>query len=311
MLLAVEVGILTPLVEFSTGWMALLANPQLFNVFFLGTVLFIVLSIPDLMASQRPQKLKHCLAWFGANLLFYYALFRFTLILASRFKTGEILWYHAAAWLLLVLLVGISAVLIFLPAKSLVLWSQRSWHKAAGAMILAINFVVLMPDIQRSWNQLHPATIGLSAEMLQACGRTPTTGMASQHNPVLAIQGQGSRLIITRFCAEMESLAIFILLAVVLYFSYLPRVRFVPWLVVVLCGLLLLYVLNALRLAILVEIAGSWTNPQLAVSLAHSRLSGLLFLGISLLLLLVSRGWWCPPLAQETTQETAEENQTE
>ena len=311
MLLAVEVGILTPLVEFSTGWMALLANPQLFNVFFLGTVLFIVLSIPDLMASQRPQKIKHCLAWFGANLLFYYALFYFTLILASRFKTGEILWCHAVAWLLLVLLVGISAVLIFLPAKSLVLWSQRSWHKAAGAMILAINFVVLMPDIQRSWNQLHPATIGLSAEMLQACGRTPTTGMASQHNPVLAIQGQGSRLIITRFCAEMESLAIFILLAVVLYFSYLPRVRFVPWLVVVLCGLLLLYVLNALRLAILVEIAGSWTNPQLAVSLAHSRLSGLLFLGISLLLLLVSRGWWCPPLAQETTQETAEENQTE
>ena len=70
MLLAVEVGILTPLVEFSTGWMALLANPQLFNVFFLGTVLFIVLSIPDLMASQRPQKLKHCLGWFGANLFF-------------------------------------------------------------------------------------------------------------------------------------------------------------------------------------------------------------------------------------------------
>ncbi len=303
MLLAIEVGILTPLVEFSTGWMALLANPKLFNVFFLGTVLFIVLSIPDLMGSLRPQKIKTGLGWFAANLIFYYALFYFTLILASRFKTGEILWYHAAVWLILVLLVGISAVLIFLPAKSLVLWSQRSWHKSAGALIIAINFVILMPDIQRSWNQVHPVTIALSAEMLEACGRIPETGMASQHNPVLAIQGQGSRLIITRFCAEMESLAIFILLAIVLYFSYLPRVRFAPWLVVVLCGLLLLYVLNAIRLAILVEIAGSWSNPQLAVSLAHSRLSGLLFLGISLLLLLVSRGWWCPPLAQKVAQE--------
>ena len=62
--------------------------------------------------------------------------------------------------------------------------------------------------------------------MLEACGRIPETGMASQHNPVLAIQGQGSKLIITRFCAEMESLAIFILLAIVLYFSYLPRSTF-------------------------------------------------------------------------------------
>ena len=157
MLLAIEVGILTPLVEFSTGWMALLANPKIFNVFFLGTVLFIVLSIPDLMGSLRPQKIKTGLGWFTANLIFYYALFYFTLILASRFKTDEILWSHAAAWLILVLLVGISAVLVFLPAKSLVLWSQRSWHKAAGALIIAINFVILMPDIQRLWNQVHPA----------------------------------------------------------------------------------------------------------------------------------------------------------
>ena len=71
MLLAVEVGILTPLVEFSTGWMALLASPILFNVFFLGTVLFIVLSIPDLMGSLRPQKIKTGLGWFAANLIFY------------------------------------------------------------------------------------------------------------------------------------------------------------------------------------------------------------------------------------------------
>ena len=274
----------------------MLANPKLFNVLFLGTVLFIVLSIPDLMAAQRPRHLKTSLYWLTANIMLYYALFHFTLLLASQFNTGEIFWYHAVVWLLLVLLVGVSAVLIFLPARTLKIWSQQSWHKAVGALILAINFVILMPDIQRLWNRMYPSTIGLSAEILQAFGRVPTTGMAGRHNPILAIQGQGANLIITRYCAEMESLAIFLLLAVVLYCAYLPRVRFGPWLAVVVLGLLLLHVLNASRIALLVEIAGSWRNTPLAVSLAHSRLSGLLFLGISLLLLLVSRGWWCPPI---------------
>ena len=295
-LLALEVGILTPLVEFSSGWMALLANPKLFNVLFLGTVLFIVLSIPDLMASQRPRRLPTSLYCLAANFVLYYALSRLTLVLARQFKVDEILWYHAAAWLCLVLAVGVSAVLVFLPVKSLALWSQQSWHKAAGAIIIAINFVILMPDIQKLWNHMYPTTIGLSAEMLQACGRDPTTGMAGRHKPVLAIKGQGSRLIITRYCAEMESLTAFLLLGVVLYFAYLPRVRFGPWMAVIVFGLLLLHVLNAIRLAFLVEIAGTWSNPSLAVSLAHSRLSGLLFLGISLLLLLVTRGWWCPPI---------------
>ena len=294
-LLSLEVGILTPLVEFSSGWMATLANPKLFNVLFLGTVLFIVLSIPDLMSSQRPRKFKTSMFWLLVNLILYYSLFDFTLALASRFKAGDIFWYHAIAWLLLVLLVGASAVLVFLPAKSLLIWSQLSWHKAIGALIISINFVILMPDIQRSWNQMYPSTIGLAAEMLESCGRNPTTGMASRHNPILAIQGKGTRLIITRYCAEMESLAIFLLIATVLCFAYLPRVRFIPWLAVVLFGLLLIYFLNAIRIAFLVEISGNWSNPQLAVNLAHSRLSGLVFLGISLLLLLVSRGWWCPP----------------
>ena len=285
--------------------MALLANPKLFNILFLGTVLFIVLSIPELMSSQRPQKVKSSIFWVFSNLILYYSLFDFTLALAGRFKAGEILWYHAVIWMILVLLVGASAVLIFLPARSLLLWSQHSWHKAAGAFILSINFVIVMPDIQRSWNQMHPSTIGLAAELLESCGRSPTIGMASRHNPILAIKGEGSRLIITRYCAEMESLAIFVLLAAVLCVAYLPRIRFLPWLTVLFFGVVLIYFLNAMRIAFLVEIAGTWSNPQLAVSLAHSRLSGIIFLGISLLLLLVTRSWWCPPIdSQDSATET-------
>jgi exosortase/archaeosortase family protein len=311
-LLSLEVGILTPLVEFSSGWMATLANPKLFNALSIGTVLFIVLSIPDLMSSQRPRHLKSSMFWLFLNLILYYSLFQFTLGLAAQFKAGEIFWYHATGWLVLVFLNGASAVLIFLSPTSLLIWLQDSWHKAIGALILSINFVILIPEIQKTWHHIHPSTIGLAAEMLESCGRNPTTGMASRHNPILAIQGRGTRLIVTRYCAEMESLAVFLLLATILCLAYLPRIRFIPWLTIVLFGLLLFYFLNAMRIAFLVEIAGSWANPQLAVSLAHSRLSGISFLGISLLLLLASRSWWCPPIAKkELSPENSPQRENE
>jgi len=245
-------------------------------------------------------------------LILYYSLFQFTLALAAQFQAGEIFWYHATGWLVLVFLNGASAVLIFLSPTSLLIWLQRSWHKAIGALILSINFVILIPEIQKTWHHIHPSTIGLAAEMLESCGRNPITGMASRHNPILAIQGKGTRLIVTRYCAEMESLAVFLLLATILCFAYLPRIRFIPWLTIVLFGLLLFYFLNAMRIAFLVEIAGSWANPQLAVSLAHSRISGILFLGISLLLLLVSRSWWCPPsVKKDLSAENSQQRENE
>ena len=277
----------------------MLAHPTLFNVLFLGAVLFFVLSIPDLIAAQKKRLVKFALFWLFVNLSCYYCLVHFTLALASHFQAGDIYWYHAVGWLALVFLNGLSAVLVFVPSSSLFQWIQISWHKAVGALILSMSFVILVPEIQKIWDHTYPATLGIAAEVLHSCRRTPAMGMASRHNPILGIEGKGTRLIVTRYCAEMESFAIFLLLSTVLCFAYLSRIRFIPWLTVVATGLLLLYFLNAVRIAILVEIAGTWNHPQLAVSLAHSRLSGILFLGISLLLLLVSRHWWCPPSEKE------------
>lgn len=293
-LLAFEVAILTPLVEFTSGWMAYLANPKLCSVLFLSMVLFIMLSIGDLTEALRTRHPKFAVFWLSINLGSFYYLLDLSLTLAETHRRDGIAWHQAALWLAAVVLTGITAVVTFLPLTSLVGWLQRSWHKAIGVTVLVINFVLLTPDIQKTWNYTHPSTIALAAEMLESCGRNPETGLTRIHNPVLAIQGKGTQLMVTRYCAEMESLATFLLIALIVCLAYLPRIRWLPWLTIVLTGLCLLYFFNALRIAMLVEIAGTWGKPQLAVSLAHSRLSGIFFLGISILLLLISRSWWCP-----------------
>ncbi len=294
-LLAIEVIILTPLVEFGSGWMAYLANPKLCSALFLAMALFILLSISDLELPSQGRNPKYAILWFFMNIGCFYYLIQLSLkLLASDRKEG-IAWFDAVGWLTVVSLTGISAILTFLPLSSIIAWIQHSWHKAVGALVLAINFVLLVPDIQKIWNVTHPSTIAMAAEMLESCGRKAEIGLARMHNPRLGIQGKGTRLIVTRYCAEMESLATFLFIALVLCIAYLSRIRWLPWLTIVCVGLGSIYFLNAIRIAALVEIAGTWGNPQLAVNLAHSRLSGIFFLGFSIVLLIVTRGWWCPP----------------
>ncbi len=301
-LLAIEVIILTPLVEFASGWMAYLANPKLCSALFLGMALFILLSISDLEVSSRVRNPKYAILWLLVNLGCFYYLIQLSLKLVAADRKEGIAWFEAAGWLIVVSFTGISAILTFLPFSSIIAWMQHSWHKAIGVIILAINFVLLVPDIQKIWNVAHPSTIAMAAEVLESCGRKPETGLARMHNPRLGIQGEGTRLIVTRYCAEMESLATFLLIALVLCIAYLPRIRWLPWLTIVSVGLGSIYFFNALRIAALVEIAGTWGNPQLAVNLAHSRLSGIFFLGFSITLLIVTRGWWCPPPKSEETR---------
>jgi exosortase/archaeosortase family protein len=59
---------------------------------------------------------------------------------------------------------------------------------------------------------------------------------------------------------------------------------------VVLLGTVLVYLLNAVRIYGLV-VAGTLLSPRASVSLAHSRISGIGFLGVMVLLLAGTSGW--------------------
>ncbi len=292
-LLALEAALLTPLVEFSAGWMGVLATPQLFNVVFLGFILFILLSIHDLSASLRPQRWSRRIYWILANVLAFYTLLRYTVVLERQFSPQTIEWYHAAGWLLFLGITTAAAWFAFIPVGVLLQWFKEAWHKAVGSGLIAVAFTLLTPDIQSLWHFTYRPFIALTSRVLEFVGQEPW--LQFHHNPVLGILGHKNRLTITQYCAEMESFGIFFLLASILTLAHWQRVRKLRMLVVVTGGIAILYIFNAIRIALLVEIAASWEKPLLAVSLAHSRLASLGFLGLSLLMLMASKRWWCRP----------------
>lgn len=302
LLLALEVSLLSPLVEFSLGWMGYLASPKLFNVVFLSCILFILLSIDELSTFLNFQSWQRRLFWFLTNLLAFYALLRYTLILEKQFTPQAIGWQHATGWFILLVIVSISAWLVFLPATLFPQWLKASWHKAIGSGLLAITFVVITPDIQSLWQPTCAPTINLASRFIQLCGHDPWIGY--NNDPILGIRGRGLPITITQYCAEMESFAVLLLLAIILTLAYWQRVRKLRMLAVITGSFALLIVLNAIRLGLLAEISGSWSNPQLAVSLAHSRLSSLAFWGISLLIVIASKRWWCTPQPSPTVTPT-------
>jgi exosortase/archaeosortase family protein len=94
--------------------------------------------------------------------------------------------------------------------------------------------------------------------------------------------GQGGR--VTPECSEQEALASFWLLAGLTLWGRWREVRKGLLLLLVLPGTLPLYFLNAARIYGLVVVGTCW-SPRACVSLAHSRIGGMLFLGITAALL--------------------------
>jgi hypothetical protein len=304
-LLAIETAILTPQVEFRSGWMLHLASPAIFNVLFFASALLMLISSSDLLKIPVSNPWQRRMAWLVTNLVLFYALHHYTLALHGGIGAEVVRWWHAVGWLLLVIAVGVAAWLTFIPFRTLVQWLCTSWHKAVAASVIALTFAMLTPEIQSVWRRMHRPTVATTEFFLQFAGHEQMVSGMSGPNPILGTGNRGTALVITPFCAEQESLAAFLLLAAVLLIAHWPRVRKLRLVTVVLCGLVCLHLFNALRLFLLVEIAGTLARPQLAVSLAHSRLGGILLLAISFFIFFASRRWWYVEDVQVATSRVA------
>jgi exosortase/archaeosortase family protein len=289
----IEVGLLSPQVEFKSGAMTYIAHPLTANLLFLATVLFLLLAGDRLRVRQRVQWSWHRWAWMAANLVGYGLLFLATLQLQDMPAQGKRFWLSAAAWAGLVMWVGVTAWLAFVPARRLVAWLSDSWEKAIGAGLLAFTLVLVTPEIRRLWYFIYEPIVGLTLKLLNLAGYTELVCYVSagSGNPVF-----GSRdavvLEVTPNCAEVESLAVFCLLGGALLVTGWRRIYRTRFCVVLLAGLGLLYFLNALRLYLLIDVAARLHDANVAVSLAHSRLSHVFFLALSLVILIGTRRWW-------------------
>ena len=158
---------------------------------------------------------------------------------------------------------------------------------------------LLTPDIQQIWRHVFTPTIKTTEQLLQRSGYQHVIATVSGRsgNPVIGALDGGVVLEVTPACAEMESLAAFGLLGFALLVAGWFQVRRLRLCLILVLGIGLLYLLNAVRLFFLIDLAARYSNADIAVSLAHSRLSGVFFLGISLLILLTTRSWWSRPTA--------------
>ena len=294
LLCMVELGLLTTRVEVQHGLLAQLASPRVASLLLLTAAMVLVHCGGDLVRSSIGEWRASRLLWLGVNVALFVWLFWWTVDLAERNATEELTIAQAAGWLQLSLAVALSAALAFFSCDYLVRAAKTHGPKFVGSFALSAGLVLYTSDIQQLWAHAQSPTLELSRraiELIEPKGAFVHFGY--QGDPVLGIRG-GAALRVTPFCAEMESFAAFWLLGGTLLVARWNQARPGRFLVVMLSGTLILFFINGLRLAALVEIAEhvDQVGARTAVSLAHSRWSGMLFLALSLLILLGSSRWW-------------------
>ena len=291
LLLAVEIGVLTLKVEYVGGPMEMIARPQVVQAVMIAAVLFLLLRGAALAEVAAPG---HCWAricWLAINLAAFAALYRLSVALAHPADEIHHAWIpRVSAWMGLAILVGVSSILVGASWGTLKHWISLAGYEAVGSLVLGTALAYLTRDIQQLWHVLWPATLEVSRRLLDVLHpHQAQLYPSAAGNPVLGLQS-GLRLVVTPACAETESLAIFLLLGSTLLIACWP-VRLLRWLTTVCAGLAMLFLVNALRLALLVELGarfhGSWS-----VHVAHSRFSGMLFLLLGALWLVATRRWW-------------------
>lgn len=292
-MLVAEMCLLTVGVEFTRGGMSYLASPRVASWLMMTSVLGLFLCGRDLLGVRDALSRQRWIALAVHVVLF--ALFcGWTRWLNRQAELSGVA--HSLVWLWPVLggLVILTALLSCFDSRGFVAWLRAHWQHWCGAAIIGGTFVMFVPDMQRAWHWTHPTTIAIAAEVLEHAQAKPAVvGRFSDAMPILGVRG-GRGLTVTRFCAEMESIAAFWVLGGVLMIATWRSNRRIRLLAVVLLGTVMLYLLNGLRLAMLVGVHQLNLGGHFAVDLAHSRVSGVLFLGVSLAILLGTARLWHP-----------------
>lgn len=285
LLLAAEVGALTPFVEFSAGPIQHVANARVCAALLLGLVAFLFLAGGEVGRQPLPAdrgRPGSAPAWLAANLALYALFFLFNVRLVDGLASRLPSWVVVPAWLLLAAAVGLTAFLTFFPLRLLCSWAWRCRTRALLAAALGGCLALVTPWVQGLWPRLAGPALALDRSLL---ARTYGEGISGQTGDGVPVVGTRRLLLrVTPGCSELDALPAFWLLAVAALCARWREMGKVRLALALLLGTALLYLLNAARLYGLV-VVGTLLSPKVAVSLAHSRLGGALFLGVAAALL--------------------------
>lgn len=294
-LLLLEICLLTVPVEFSKGPMAYLASPKGATFLLMTAVLGLLLCGNDLLqaflngGSSGPRA---GWIWLGANIVVFAMFFWWTWWLSAprnqSAQSGGLVW----GWPGGAMLVGGTAVLACFSARCVVGWLREHWYRWVGASIIVATFILWIGNVQHLWSAASESTLAISAAVLES---VQSKGVMVAHEGVRHPQIgliNGSGLRVTRFCAEMESLVGFWVIGLTVLAATWRSNRKIRYLCVMVAGTVAMFLLNGTRLAALVLVAEWSERGHLATRLAHSRISGILFLAFMVLVLLGTYRWW-------------------
>jgi hypothetical protein len=288
--LLAEVAFLTPLVEFEHGPVQWVASARVCSAILVGAAAFLLLAGRTLGGvlnqGRRPG---WPVAAAAVHLTLFAAFCWFTFRLAGRAGPLLTAWADTVGWGLLAAGVAWTAFLPFLPADFGVRVCRACPGFVLAAVALGAGFAVLSPWAQGLWLRCYRPVLALDQRLLERTYGQALAGTTAEGCPVLGTPRL--LLLVTPQCSEMDALLVWGLLwaaAVWGRWAEFAKARMVLCLV---GGAALLYGLIALRLYVLVVIGLHW-SAQTCVSLAHSRVSGIGFLALTLGLLAGAR-WWC------------------
>ncbi len=277
--LAGEIGVLTPFVEFTNGPMKYLANARICAGLLFALVVFLFLSSRQRGPLDLPRPATHRWPlWMALHLGLYLVFCLFSRQLARTGLPTVSSWLAGGAWVLLAVSVGLTAFLMFLPAQPLRRWALDNRGPATVALGLGLGFALLIPYAQGLWPQLHGPALVLDRFLLEKTYGEALAGTSTEGYPVLG----NRRLLVqvTPECSELDALAALWILAGAVVVSRWAELRKGRVALALLAGSAVLYLLLAVRLYGLV-VAGIEVSPGVCVALAHSRLGNIAFLGFA------------------------------
>lgn len=305
LLLAGEIGLLTLSVEYRHGLMAAIAQPAFVQAALFAATLLLLVSGAQLAAVATPGWLGIRALWLIVNLACFALLYWLSVALVRLSGNNGSTPMMAVAWLGLALVVGISAILAGASWQTIQTWVRIAWLPALIAMVLGATLAGLTPTIRRSWAIAGPPTAKMGRALLELRHPGQTVLEFRKGKPILMGVQHARRsllLYVTPACSEMESLAAYLILSVTLLFARWRTAAIARWLASVAVGLLLLWLLLGVRLALLVEV-GLHTQGHWSTQLAHSRASGIFFLAASAAWLLITGYWWQPASRESSNKQ--------
>ncbi len=194
---------------------------------------------------------------------------------------------HAEWWALTWAVLGGSVLLswaglLVAPAQWLPL-IQHTWRTLLGGVAVGIAVACGTRVTSELWASLGTATLHVSALLL----RLVTPGTVCR--PEDSILGTSTfQVEIAPACSGYEGIALVTVFLSVYLWLFRRQLRFPAALVLLPVGVAVIWLANALRIALLI-VVGTWLSPALALGGFHSQAGWLAFLAVSLGLVAVSR----------------------